>query len=552
MTGTQVTPAQYPLAPRPSSAGQVVRRLVVYTLLFTLVVIAAVGAAGLLALLFDGSQVLAGDNTSSIAQSLAFTLVGGPLAALLWWMVWRRLPETSERGSVAWGLYVAGIATVALIVFSTALLGMLAGLLDGDWDPSDLARALVWAAVWVWHYGMWRDTKRGPLRLTALAPVLGASFGLIVGASAFGNALAALFDRAISEQATLVDASWGTAELQSLIWAIGGGAIWAWHWYRAGVRSNTATLSNVALVVLGILGASIATLGGVGTIVFVALRLAFDRTDPMPDLLNPLAPALAAALVGAVVWVYSRGIAELRPESTRQASVLATSGVALGGAASGIGIIVNSALGILSAPLAGDDTRTLLLGGLSALLVGAPVWWFTWRPLSPTDATAQSTGRRIYLIAVFGISAVVALITLLVIGFRVFEFVLGGDSTLIDRVRAPLGLLTATALVAGYHFSVWRHDRAEADASAPAPRQHTIGEVILVTAAEPEPFVAAIAAHTGARVTYWAPASVQVQAPQNADPSPEVVAQALNGVAARRVLLLVGPGERLEVIPLAD
>ena len=61
-----------------------------------------------------------------------------------------------------------------------------------------------------------------------------------------------------------------------------------------------------------------------------------------------------------------------------------------------------------------------------------------------------------YLIAVFGISAVVALIALLFVGYRLFEFGLDpttGES-LIDRVRAPLGVLIATALVFGYHFAV--------------------------------------------------------------------------------------------------
>ena len=53
----------------------------------------------------------------------------------------------------------------------------------------------------------------------------------------------------------------------------------------------------------------------------------------------------------------------------------------------------------------------------------------------------------------------VALVTLLVIGFRLFEFMLGdaGGAGLLERVRAPLGLLVATGLVAGYHFALWRH-----------------------------------------------------------------------------------------------
>ena len=93
----------------------------------------------------------------------------------------------------------------------------------------------------------------------------------------------------------------------------------------------------------------------------------------------------------------------------------------------------------------------LLLGGISSLLVGGPVWWLAWKPRNqPQAAEAIPPGRRVYLIAFFGVSAVVALITLLVIGYRVFEFLLGDvtGGSLLDRIRAPFGLLVAAALAA--------------------------------------------------------------------------------------------------------
>ena len=86
----------------------------------------------------------------------------------------------------------------------------------------------------------------------------------------------------------------------------------------------------------------------------------------------------------------------------------------------------------------------------SALLVGAPVWWVSWRPLHRGDpAEVADTGRRVYLVVVFGVSAIVALIALLIIGYRLFEFALDPvtATSVIDRVRAPLGVLVATALV---------------------------------------------------------------------------------------------------------
>lgn len=551
MTGAQQDTRTRPPTAGAPSAGQTVRRLVVYTLLAVLVGVAATGLTGLLGLLLDTAPVLAGENTSSMAQSLAFTLIGGPLAGLLWWAVWRRLADAGERGSLAWGLYLSAVGIVSLIVSSTALLGVLASLIESDWDGRSAATALVWAAVWVWHYRMWRSPTKGPVRLAVVPPVLGASYGLVLGGFAAGSTLAGVFDaaRASLGGTVLIGGEWGSGTLQSLVWALGGAAIWAWHWYGAGARVATTTFSNVALLVLGILGASIATLGGIGAVLYVLLRLTVDRADPVPDILNPLPTALAAAAVGGAIWVYARAATASRPESTQRARVLATSGVALAGAASGLGVVVNAGLGMLTTPIAGADTRTLLLGGLSALLIGAPVWWFSWRPLSRTDAPGQSAGRRIYLIAIFGISAVVALITLLVIGFRLFEFFLDGNTGLLERVRAPLGLLTATALVAGYHFGVWRSDRADADGdtddSGPSERSRAIDEVVLVTGSNPAPLVAAIEAATGASVTVW-----RAQGAAHTGTDPDAVLRLLGGLTGKRVLV-VATGQ-IQVIPLED
>jgi len=188
------------------------------------------------------------------------------------------------------------------------------------------------------------------------------------------------------------------------------------------------------------------------------------------------------------------------------------------------------------------------------------------------SAEVAYPGRRVYLVAVFGVSAVVALVALLIVGFRVFEFSLDASTGagLIDRVRAPFGLLTATLLVFGYHFAVWRHDRSVIATEGLVPERR-IGRVILVSAGDATAIERAVRAATGASVTVWKRSEPQ------AEPDPEVhgapgaeppgagavaggaahpdasdVASAFEGVSGKRVLVLAGPGERLEVVPLAD
>lgn len=552
----------------PAGSAQVtLRRLILYALLFALVVIAAIGLSGLLERLFSTEAVLASADVAGLSRSLAFTLIGGPLAALLWWVVWRRLDDGVERASAAWGLYLTAVYAVSLIVSVTALLGLAASFIsrqEPQWHTA-LSTGLVWAAVWIWHRWMWRHPLKHPVDLDDVPAVIGWVFGLIVGAVGAINALGGLFDVAIRGFVSLTPATeaWWQPVLRALVWAVGGGIVWWWHWIRDRGRQQQTALVDVALIGVGIFAAGITALVGAGVVVFVLLRMAFDRSDPMDELLAPLGSAIAALAVGALVWRYHRVSGTLRSVATHRASLLVTSGVALAAAASGIGVVINAALAMAVSPLAGSSPRTLLLGGISSLLVGGPVWWQAWKPArQPHTADAIPAGRRVYLIVFFGISAVVALIALLVIGYRLFEFVLGDVSqgSLVDRIRAPLGLLVAAGFVSAYHFALWRRERALL--AAAMPKADAIGQVTLVTSSYPDTLSKAISDATGAKVTVWkrtddgvAPPPAEGAAPaEGAVPAESEligrVVTALTGVTAKSVLLVISQDTRIEVIPL--
>jgi hypothetical protein len=554
-----------------------VRRVIVFVLLFAFVTLAAAGLSGLLGRLFDGlleilpggTGRLAGNDVSGLAQSLAFTLIAGPFAAVLWWSLWRRMAG-DERSAPAWGLYIAAMSTVACVTSTTALLGAAAALVADDRQPHGLATGLVWAAVWAWHRWMSGHRDKGPLRLRSVAPVLGSVFGLLIGAGGAITAIGSVFGLAVTSLLPLLDggAFWWRQPAIGLVWCAGGASVWWWHLSRERVSTMRGGFADVALVCVGIGAALVTTLVGAGVTLYVLLRLCFDSSEPLGGILDPLGPSLAAALVGALVWRYHGRLARRRSAATRGAATLVTSGLALASAATGVGVVVNSLLSVLTDPLVGSDTRALLLGGLSALIVGGPLWWAAWRPLTPRvlDRTNQGNAdndRRVYLVLVFGLSAVVALITLLVVGFRLFEFGLGGtaDRSVLEDVRAPLGLLVATGLVAGYHFAVWRRDRSLL--AAPEERQPGIGSVILITTAgtDPEPLRRAITESTGAAVTVWSRAGTGAgtdagteagQAAGTEAGQATAVAEALAGVTGKRVLVVTGPGSRIEVIPLGD
>ena len=523
-------------------AVQTVRRVITYTLLFVMVVLASTGLSGLLTRLLNLGNDIITDDSSGLAEALAFTLIAGPLAAVLWWLVWRGLSDDRDRTSVAWALYLAFASTVALIVAANSLLSAVASLVGGRSLTAEFATGLVWAAVWLWHRWMQSHQGKRPSRLVGVTSVVGSLYGLAIGVGGAVGALARLVSAAtdaVTDVVTIGGVPWEDV-VQSLVWAAGGALIWWWHWSRDGAARLRSGFARVALVVITGLGASALCLAGIGITLYVLLRLAFDSSDSLAERLDPLGFGLAAALVGALVWVYHRRVVAAEVSAVREATRLVTSGVALAAAASGVGVIVNALLAALGRPLAEGDLTALLLGGLSALIVGGPAWWLFWKPLSQREQQGAS-GRRTYLVAIFGVSALVALITLILIAFRLFEFGLdnvSGESVL-ERVRAPLGLLTATLLVAGYHFAIWRREAAE------APARAVLAQVVIVTASDADPLRRAIDERFGASVTVWKRADAV-----DSTVDPDQLLDALAGISARKALVVLGPDSRMEVVPL--
>ncbi len=541
-----VSPA--PVSPAPGGV-QTVRRLVTYLLLFIMVVIAAIGLSGLLERVLDAGNALVSYGSGGLAQSLAFALIAGPLAAVLWWLIWRDSAMSRDRASVAWPLYLVLASTVALLVFTIALFGWAAALVRGDAQVSTLSVAIVWGLVWVWHYWMWRHPAKGPTRLVGVAPAIASLLGLWMGVGGLLFALETLLDSAIATFSTTVVVGgplWQSV-LQSLVWAVGGGLLWWWHWFRAGVREQRTGFATVLLVLLTGLGAFGIFVIGVVLTLYVVLRLIVASGDPLPVLLEPLGIGVASAALGALVLVYHSRIVARHPDAVRSATRLVTSGVALATAATGVGVTVNALLAAVGTPLVDSDTRPLLLGGISMLLVGGALWWVSWHPMGASAADRVATpGRRIYLVVIFGVSALVALITLLVIGYQLFSFALDGAAggSLLDRLRQALGLLVATVLVATYHFTLWRRDRAS---GAVVESRRTIGRVTLVTSADPAPLVATLHEATGARVTVLKRAEAVA-----GEPDAAALLAALEGVAADHVLLIASGKGKAEVIRLGS
>ena len=112
-------------------------------------IVAAIGVADLLGRLL-GADAPGGET---LARTLAFTLVGLPLALLIaWWTGQSMARDPEEAHAVGYAIDLTVAALIALVVARFSLQTVLAGLLRGSFDGGALAAVLVWGALWALHW----------------------------------------------------------------------------------------------------------------------------------------------------------------------------------------------------------------------------------------------------------------------------------------------------------------------------------------------------------------------------------------------------------------
>ncbi|WP_404289821.1 DUF5671 domain-containing protein [Glutamicibacter arilaitensis] len=449
--------------PNQAVAGQTVtslRQLILHGLLFILLMILGSGLSILFSMLLRGF-VPAYSGSTELAVGMSFTLIAGPLTWLLWRTVRKNVVQASAVDSAIWSLQAAAVYVVALAMFSTSFLRLFAELIHPShatgWQ-SLLGAGLGWGLVFVWQYRLIKSPKYAPTELPSLAPALGSAYALVLG----GISAILLVQRAVSElispQETLLGASTDLPQLlTAAIWAIGAVIIWWWHWTVEHVRSMVDDFTDFIYVIIGISVPALISLlcaaGLLSMLVPIPISSGIWAEDFTTD--SPL--LIAGLLVGLLVWIYHQAKLTTRGIWASEVSRQIVSGVALAIGASGLGMVINALLAALSVPFSGDSSVPVLRAGIGLLVVGALAWVLFFRPLAP----AKPASRRVYLVMFFGCSALVALVSLLVVGYRIFEFLLvtTGSGSLLDMIRAPFGWLVATVVVATYHYFLWRSDR---------------------------------------------------------------------------------------------
>lgn len=507
---------------------QSVRRFFQYVLLFALFVMLAVGLAELLGRAFGAVPREYEDPGSALAQALAFVFVAGPFAALLSWWTWRRHradPEETDSGLFV--AYVTITALVALIVTATALQGVMSEALAGRFDAEGLGVAIAWGALWGAHWWLARRT----LDVSQRAPhlLLGSLVGLVMAAVGLVMALGTALD-VLLLPATRFGTTLALAEGSSLL--VIGALVWTGYWLFGAFHLPRSTWWLAYVLLVGVGGSLVAILTAASQLLWrLLVWLLGDRAGAdAATHFSTSTTQFAVLVAGGIIWWYHRTLlGESREERTevRRVYEYLVAGIGLLAAATGLGTVL---VAFIEAVTPGFDvgmtSRNTLLAGLTALAVGAPVWWRTWSSIQRAVEADPGTEvpnmtRRIYLVVLFGIAgitAIAALITAAVIGFN--DVVDGQVSGVTIRsMRYALGVLVAAAAVSAYHAAIFSQDRARGIAAAVGPRS-----IVLVGPADPDA-ARALARATGARVEVWGRLD-EVTPPWDAD----ALAAALAGV----------------------
>ena len=488
---------------RPGDVREQVIRFFRLALLAIALVLSAEGVAGILGEALPRTGRLAEDRSAALAQALAFTIVGGPaLYGLARWTRHRLRVDPDDVASTAWALYLGVTATVALIVTVVSTQRALQWVLGlAGFDGRAVGRAVTWGAVFAVHLILNRrrpllDRHGGVEDRTPWYLMAGSLVGLITlaigGWRLLRDSLRPLYDLAFLD---VLARNGSDAVVNAVVTTGLGAAVWGWYWV-AHTRSAPRTERWYGYVLLvGVLGGLVAAVSAAGVLLHTALQWFFgDPTASTAGTHFQTVPGTVATLVlGLAVWGHHRHTLAAAPVHRGEVDRIYTYLAAFVGlvvSAAAVTLVVSGFVEVLvgSGDVGGSLANPVVLAA-TFLLLGLPVWGFYWRRGERNAAAdrseLRSPSRRLYLLALIGLSAAVGLVSLVVLLTIFLEDLTAGDlaAATVLRLRVALGLVVAAGTVATYHLLVYRDDRRTNP--APPPPIRPPREVVLISDLDP-------------------------------------------------------------------
>lgn len=492
----------------PGIDARSVRRFFQYVLMFALWLVVAIGATELLGRLFGAEPAQWEDTDYALAQALAFVIVGLPLTLGLAWWTWRRhRADPAEASSNLYAAYVTLTALAGALMAATSLQELLARAIDPVAFDGDAAGGLLaWGALWAGHWIVAKRSLDEDRRVPHL--LLGSVLGLVLATAGTVLTLGTALDLLL-RPGEILGGTLALAEGVSLL--VAGAVVWVLYWVMTAIRLPRGTLWLVYALPVGVGGGLVLTLVAASRLLWSVLVWFLGDRGGTPAVRHfaSATTEVAAILTGALVWWYHRTIVgegrESRTEVRRVYEYL-VSGIALITAATGVGTML---VALIESATPGIDlgmpVRNTLLAAITLLVVGVPVWWVFWRSIrgavaTEPEAEVASLTRRVYVVVLFGVAGIAAVVALITVAFTFFQDVVAAQvsGTTLRSMRYGLGVLIGAAAISAYHGAVFRQDRqVEVPGRDEGPRS-----VVLVGVGDPE-LDHAITRATGARVEVW-------------------------------------------------
>ncbi|HET8617197.1 MAG TPA: DUF5671 domain-containing protein [Actinomycetales bacterium] len=495
---------------RPGASAAPVREFFQYLLLFGLVVVVAIGVAGLLGRALEGDSGVQDDV--ALARNLAFVVVGSPLLALVvWWSAHQLVRDPAERTSPALALTVVLAGVTSLVVVMTSGQSVLGGLLTGQAARSAIGRLIAWSVVL--GAAWWMST--------VIVPAARRGYHLIGSVLGLGTLIAGLtttlgdlgFRALFGPDADPYATDWRDGLATALV----GAVVWAAYWWGHARRAERDTRWLAYVLLAGVGGGFVVALVSLITALSVSMIWVFG--DPGFDVarvhFHDVPTQAAAAVVGLSSWWYHRTVLR-QYRTTARTGVqrlyeYLLAGIALVAAAAGVMVLV--AAGIESVTSAdGDGSRgpvvNTVIAAASVLVIGLPVWATFWRRVQlarRADPASEcgSVVRRTYLGVIVGIGAIAAVAAAITGVYLLFHDAVTATvaSSTWRSMRYPIGIVLAAGAVAAGNAVQLKRDR-DLLPSVGARGLRGGRHIVLVGTADPA--VARAVAHaTGARVETW-------------------------------------------------
>ena len=486
-----------------------IRHTFQYAVTFALLCLTASGLAGLLTQLVTRSSVLLSDQ-SALARYLSFTVVAGPLLVIMLLWLRRGIARTPDDvRSPTFGLFLTLTTATTLILSSSAAADVIHSFLPHSNQVATLneswPRLLVWGAF---CFGTWRVGSRlaapDAARATALLSSFIALVYVIVG---LVGAIDAAVGMTLGKQ-TLVNSADSGVWVNIGTLAVGAFAWW-FYWVRTALKQSRDGLW-LAYVLLAGVGASFVMLVSAASVIVYRVLVWFIGTPGSGSssaYFGALSLPIAFVITGQLLWWYHRGVIAgdgARSEVRRMYEYIIS---AISGIASAVGLAIMIVSGIEAVTkgnlLVGSGAMNTLLAAATLIVVGGSVWGFFWRRIQQVAHTDHdeysSITRRIYLYVLFGVGGVTAIVCLLIAVYMLFNDLIAGNlsAVTLSDLRYAIGVLVSTGIIAGYHWTVFRHERGV------EVRKFAQSKTVVLVGKLDRDAAKAVAERTGARVQLW-------------------------------------------------